>query len=114
MPLHLKKKFKEKAPPKYFDLTPSSGKLMPGQSMDIKVKFTPAEEVRTYVHLFVSYNIIYVRVRMYIYLCVYVYVCTYTYLHLCVYVHVCNSSIRLATVTSFHCQSTRTQMLATA
>lgn len=47
MPLHLKKKFKEKPPPTYFQVNPPSGVLMPGQFTDIQMKFTPSEEVST-------------------------------------------------------------------
>ena len=36
---------KEKPPPKYFEVEPPSGVLLPGQTLDIRIKFMPSEEV---------------------------------------------------------------------
>ena len=45
IPMHLRKKMKEKPPPKYFEVEPPSGVLLPGQTLDIRIKFMPSEEV---------------------------------------------------------------------
>lgn len=37
---------KDKPPPRYFEVDPSVGILLPGQSSDVQVKFMPSEEVR--------------------------------------------------------------------
>ena len=47
IPMHLRKKMKEKPPPKYFEVEPPSGILLPGQTLDIRIKFMPSEEVHT-------------------------------------------------------------------
>lgn len=36
---------KEKPPPKYFEVDPPSGILLPGQKADVRVRFMPSEEV---------------------------------------------------------------------
>ena len=45
IPLHVRRKMKEKPPPKFFEVEPSTGILLPGKKMDIKVIFMPSEEV---------------------------------------------------------------------
>lgn len=46
MPMHLRRKVKaEKPKPKTFELMPPTGVLMPGQRVNIQVKFMPTEEV---------------------------------------------------------------------
>ena len=45
LPLHLKRKLKEKPKPKHFELIPSNGCLHPGERAYIQAKFTPVEEV---------------------------------------------------------------------
>lgn len=46
IPMHLRRKMKpEKPKPKTFELMPSTGVLMPGQRVNIQVKFMPTEEV---------------------------------------------------------------------
>ena len=48
IPLHLRKKLRtEKPKPKYFEVMPPIGSLMPGQRVNVQVKFMPTEEVRT-------------------------------------------------------------------
>ena len=46
VPLHVRKKIQEKPPPRYFEVEPSTGILLPGQRADIRVRFMPSEEVR--------------------------------------------------------------------
>ena len=47
IPLHLRKKLRtEKPKPKYFEVMPPIGSLMPGQRINVQVKFMPTEEVR--------------------------------------------------------------------
>ena len=48
IPMHLRKKMKEKPPPKYFEVEPPSGILLPGQTFDIRIKFMPSEEVHVH------------------------------------------------------------------
>ena len=45
VPLHVRKKMKHKPAPKFFEVEPSSGTLLSGQSTDVRVKFMPSEEV---------------------------------------------------------------------
>ena len=45
IPMHLRKKMREKPAPKYFEVEPPSGIILPGQTMDIRIKFMPSEEV---------------------------------------------------------------------
>ncbi len=45
VPLHLRKKMKQKPPPNFFEVSPSSGVLLPGKTTDIKIIFMPSEEV---------------------------------------------------------------------
>lgn len=44
--MHLRRKMKEKPPPTYFEVDPSSGILQAGQKNDIRIKFMPTEEVQ--------------------------------------------------------------------
>ncbi|XP_070194710.1 hydrocephalus-inducing protein homolog isoform X4 [Littorina saxatilis] len=45
MPMHLRRKMRqEKKKPLYFEILPASGSLMPGQRVNIQVKFMPTEE----------------------------------------------------------------------
>ena len=37
---------KEKPPPNYFELDPPNSILLPGQKIDVQVKFMPSDEVR--------------------------------------------------------------------
>jgi hydrocephalus-inducing protein len=53
--MHLRKKMKEKPPPKYFEVEPPSGVLLPGQTLDIRVKFMPSEEVQCHVYMYIKY-----------------------------------------------------------
>ena len=47
VPLHLRKKLRtEKPKPKHFEVMPPIGSLMPGQRINVQVKFMPTEEVR--------------------------------------------------------------------
>ena len=47
IPLHLRKKLRtEKPKPKHFEVMPPIGTLMPGQRINVQVKFMPTEEVR--------------------------------------------------------------------
>lgn len=46
VPLHVRRKMREKPPPKYFEVEPVTGILLPGQRSDIRVRFMPSEEVR--------------------------------------------------------------------
>lgn len=48
IPLHVRKKMKEKPAPKFFEVEPMTGILLPGKEMDIKVIFMPGEEVCHY------------------------------------------------------------------
>ncbi len=48
VPAHLRKKIRPKATPSYFEVDPPCGSLLPGQWMDIRVRFMPAEEVSTH------------------------------------------------------------------
>ena len=41
---------KDKPPPKYFEVDPPSAILLPGQKMDIRVRFMPSEEVSLQVN----------------------------------------------------------------
>lgn len=50
--MHLRKKMKEKPPPKYFEVEPPSGVLLPGQTLDIRIKFMPSEEVYMYLCIY--------------------------------------------------------------
>ena len=51
MPLHLKKKMKlEKNKMRTFEIMPPSGSLLPGQKINIQIKFMPTEEVRCYCY----------------------------------------------------------------
>ena len=53
IPLHLRKKLRtEKLKPKYFEVMPPIGSLMPGQRINVQVKFMPTEEVRGSLRLF--------------------------------------------------------------
>ena len=46
IPLHLRKKLRsEKPKPKLFEVMPPVGSLMPGQRINVQVKFMPSEEV---------------------------------------------------------------------
>ncbi|XP_068693384.1 hydrocephalus-inducing protein homolog [Montipora foliosa] len=46
IPLHLRKKMRsEKAKPKHFEVMPPIGSLMPGQRINVQVKFMPTEEI---------------------------------------------------------------------
>lgn len=45
VPLHVRRKMKDKPPPKYFEVDPPSAILLPGQQMDIRIRFMPSEEV---------------------------------------------------------------------
>ena len=46
MPMHLRRKMKqEKKKPLHFEILPPSGSLLPGQRVNIQVKFMPTEEV---------------------------------------------------------------------
>jgi hydrocephalus-inducing protein len=48
MPMHLRRKMmREKKKPQYFEILPANGSLMPGQRINIQVKFMPTEEVVT-------------------------------------------------------------------
>ena len=49
VPAHLRKKIRPKAALNYFEVDPPMGSLLPGQRMDVRVRFMPAEEVRAYV-----------------------------------------------------------------
>ena len=50
IPLHLRKKLRtEKPKPKYFEVMPPIGSLMPGQRINVQVKFMPTEEVRNVI-----------------------------------------------------------------
>ena len=46
IPLHVRKKMKEKPPPKFFEVIPSSGVLQPGDTSNIMITFMPSEEVQ--------------------------------------------------------------------
>lgn len=53
IPLHLRKKLRtEKPKPKHFEVMPPIGSLMPGQRINVQVKFMPTEEVRGCLNLF--------------------------------------------------------------
>lgn len=45
IPAHLRKKIKHKPLPKYFEVDPPSGALSPNQTLDIRVRFMPSEQV---------------------------------------------------------------------
>ena len=46
VPMHLRRKNKlEKAKPRHFEIMPPTGTLMPGQRLNVQVKFMPTEEV---------------------------------------------------------------------
>lgn len=47
VPMHLrrKQKDKDKAKPRHFEIMPPTGVLMPGQRINVQVKFMPTEEV---------------------------------------------------------------------
>ena len=46
MPMHLRRKMKqEKKKPLHFEILPPNGSLLPGQRVNIQVKFMPTEEV---------------------------------------------------------------------
>ena len=47
IPMHLRRKLRQDKPkPKTFEMMPPSGFLMPGQRINVQVKFMPTEEVR--------------------------------------------------------------------
>ena len=47
MPMHLRRKaLKERQKPRTFEMIPATGSLMPGQRVNVQVKFMPTEEVR--------------------------------------------------------------------
>ena len=49
MPMHLRRKMKqEKKKPLHFEILPPNGSLLPGQRVNIQVKFMPTEEVSTH------------------------------------------------------------------
>ena len=50
VPLHLRKKMREKPPPNFFGVNPSSGVLLPGKTADIKIIFMPSEEVYVLIY----------------------------------------------------------------
>ncbi len=54
VPLHLRKKMREKPPPNFFEVNPSSGVLLPGKTADIKIVFMPSEEVYVHTHRITS------------------------------------------------------------
>ena len=57
MPLHLKKKMKlEKNKMRTFEIMPPSGSLLPGQKINIQIKFMPTEEVRCYCYSCLLYT----------------------------------------------------------
>ena len=46
MPMHLRRKLRpEKARPRNFEMMPPVGMLLPGQRVNVQVKFMPTEEV---------------------------------------------------------------------
>lgn len=46
VPMHLRRKNKmEKSKPRHFEIMPPTGTLMPGQRLNVQVKFMPTEEV---------------------------------------------------------------------
>ena len=55
VPMHLRRKNKlEKAKPRHFEIMPPTGTLMPGQRLNVQVKFMPTEEVRHVLICYVS------------------------------------------------------------
>jgi hydrocephalus-inducing protein len=47
VPMHLRRKNKaDKSKPRYFEIMPPTGTLMPGQRLNVQVKFMPTEEVK--------------------------------------------------------------------
>jgi hydrocephalus-inducing protein len=47
--MHLRRKMKnEKQKPRHFEIMPPTGVLMPGQRLNVQVKFMPTEEVEMY------------------------------------------------------------------
>lgn len=64
IPLHLRKKLRtEKPKPKHFEVMPPIGSLMPGQRINVQVKFMPTEEVRRDLKVFGGESV--VRVRLF-------------------------------------------------
>ena len=48
--MHLRRKMKnEKQKPRHFEIMPPTGVLMPGQRLNVQVKFMPTEEVSIWV-----------------------------------------------------------------
>lgn len=46
IPMHLRRKMKnEKIKPRHFEIMPPTGTLLPGQRLNVQVKFMPTEEV---------------------------------------------------------------------
>ena len=46
IPMHLRKRMKaEQAKPRHFEMMPPRGVLLPGQRVNVQVKFMPTEEV---------------------------------------------------------------------
>ena len=59
MPMHLRRKLRpEKARPRNFEMMPPLGMLLPGQRVNVQVKFMPTEEVR-FCHQFSEWFLIY-------------------------------------------------------
>ena len=46
IPLHIRKKMKEKPVPRFFEVKPSSGVLPPGETKNVWIRFIPSEQVR--------------------------------------------------------------------
>ena len=49
IPMHLRRKARqERQKPRTFEMIPATGSLMPGQRVNVQVKFMPTEEVSIY------------------------------------------------------------------
>ena len=55
IPMHLRRKARqERQKPRTFEMIPATGSLMPGQRVNVQVKFMPTEEVNIYPTKFLN------------------------------------------------------------
>lgn len=58
LPLYQRKKVlqQQRPPPAVFEMTPCSGMLSPGERVDVQIKFSPLELVKTLIDFLILHN----------------------------------------------------------
>ena len=57
IPMHLRRKSKtDKSKPRHFEMMPPTGTLMPGQRLNVQVKFMPTEEVEFNLYILDNFS----------------------------------------------------------